>query len=353
MESANKKVSKVLKLDERKKKVLAAIVQDYILTAEPVGSRTIARKYDLGVSPATIRNEMADLEELGLIEQPHTSAGRVPSDFGYRYYVDWLMSKKELTPGEESYIGNRFKKKMKDLEDIVMQATAILSEMSSFTALALGPCLRRSVFGHIQLLGLEPGKALLVVVTKSRLVEHRIIEIPPDVTNEDLKRISVLLNSRLKGLAWEQIKKLTLDDIYLEYFRHREIFSAIISLLEEALNSEEERVYLEGRANISKQPEFKDVERFRGVLSILERKDVIRQLLRDAPATGLTIRIGRENKYEGLEECSIITATYHVYGEIVGSVGILGPRRMDYGRMVSLVEGVTKHLSISLANLLG
>ncbi len=338
-------------MDERKKRVLAAIVQDYVATAEPVGSRTIARKYNLGVSPATIRNEMADLEEMGLIEQPHTSAGRIPSDKGYRYFVDCLMEKYALGRDDEEYIRQSFTRKMQEIETVIQQSAATLSQMTNYAAVALGPQVGKSIY-RIQFLHLEPGKALLVVVTDAKVVEHRLMEIPLSITSMDLERISEVLNSRLHGVSMERIQRETLADIYRELHRQRQLVGAVLDVVEELFRSNQEnRVFLGGMLNILNQPEFRDVSRVKNLLSILEQGNVIRELMQEQPS-GLAVRIGGENRHEGFADCSLVTATYHLDGEVVGMVGIIGPTRMDYARALSLVDYISVHLSDFLAKMI-
>ncbi|WP_227767542.1 heat-inducible transcriptional repressor HrcA [Zhaonella formicivorans] len=340
-------------MDERKKKVLQAIIQDYIATAEPVGSRTIARKYDLGVSPATIRNEMADLEELGYIEQPHTSAGRIPSDLGYRYYVDCLMEKENLNQAEEEYIRYRFSQKMEEIEAVIRQASEVLSEMTNYTALILGPQLGRRTFSQIRLMPLSPGSALMIVVSNSRLVQHRILDIPESITPADLERISLVLNDRLQGFALEQVKRDTLYDIYGELASYKNLVSHVLDVIEQlACSKLNDKVYLGGTLNIFNQPEFKDIDKLKSLLGVLEKESVLKDLMEVKPELGLTIRIGGENKYEEINGCSLITATYQVDGVVLGTLGILGPTRMAYSKAVSLVECVTENLSQVLAKLL-
>lgn len=339
-----------MRLDERKKKVLAAVVQDYILTGEPVGSRTIARRYDLGVSPATIRNEMADLEEMGLLEQPHTSAGRIPSDFGYRYYVDCLMAPERLTPAEEEYVRRRYNQKMLEIEQVLEETARLLSEMTAYTAVALGPSQTNAVIEQVQILPVHSSnKALLVAVTSTGVVEHRIIVIPDTVTPEDLNRISRVLNASLQGLALEELRQAVLRDIYREVAEHRGLVKQIIDLLQQVLSLEgSEKVYLEGIFNILSQPEFKNLERVKDILAFLEREEALRRIFNAIPAQGLTVRIGQENKEEGIDKCSVVTISYSVEGKIMGKVGLLGPTRMQYSRVISVLQCVADSLSRTL-----
>lgn len=338
-------------MDERKKKVLQAIIQDYIFTAEPIGSRTIARKYKLGVSPATIRNEMADLEDMGYIEQPHTSAGRIPSQQGYRYYVDCLMKKHRLTKDEQGYITTGFREKVQDIGRVIQDTSRILSEMTNYTSIVMGPQFEQKTFRHVQLVPIEEGKALLVVVTESGFVQNRILDLPLDVTEQDLHQITQVLNAKLKGLNPDSIKLTLLNEIYSELSKHKRIFEAAVDLIQESFHlSQEDKVYLQGMLKMLNQPEFRDVNKVKTLLTLLEQDEVLHNMMLENAQneTGVTVKIGSENKYEGIQDCSMITATYHIDGKIVGSVGVLGPTRMEYAKVVSVVDFMTQNLSYVL-----
>lgn len=338
-------------MDERKKKVLLAIVKDFISTAEPVGSRTIARKYKIGVSPATIRNEMADLEEMGYIEQPHTSAGRIPSDTGYRYYVDCLMEKESLKEAEQEYIKQRFSKRIRDIQEVINMSAQLLSEMTNYTSLIMGPYQKSDRIKHVALLPLATDKALLVAVSQSNIVSNYLLDIPPSLTEADLERIARVWNNRLKGVAIAEIGQEVLDDIYQELYAYRRVVQAIVEALVGSGEQGSGPVSLSGALNILNQPEFKDLDKVRGILELLEKPDVIREILASSPERGLNIKIGSENELEGINECSVVSATYVVDGELMGHIGILGPTRMDYAKTVTLVEAVAQHLRQAILKL--
>ncbi|WP_461569439.1 heat-inducible transcriptional repressor HrcA [Thermincola ferriacetica] len=334
-------------LDERKKQILLAIIQDYIATAEPIGSRTIARKYKLGVSPATIRNEMADLEELGYIEQPHTSAGRVPSDLGYRYYVDCLMKKSKLTKNEKDAITRGLATRVNEVAQVIEQTNRILSSLTNYTTVVLGPNTGGAI-KHVQIIPLEGGKALVVVVTSVGVVRNRMIDIAESLTPADLEHISRVLNAKLQGLTLESIKMTLIREIYSELAKNEHIFDAAMDLLQGTLNlNSEEKVYLAGTLNIFNQPEFRDINKVKTLLSLLEQDSLLRNLLKESSKNeaGVTIKIGGENELEGFKECSMITASYQIEGEVVGAIGLIGPTRMHYDKAVAMVEFVTQYLS--------
>ncbi len=338
------------RMDERKKQVLAAIVQDYILTGEPVGSRTITRRYNLGVSAATIRNEMADLEEMGLLEQPYTSAGRVPSDYGYRYYVDCLMAPERLTREEVEYVYQRYNQKMLEIEQVLEETARLVSEMTAYTAVAMGPNQDHAVLEQVQIVPVQAtNKALLVAITSTGIVEHRIFTISDNITPEDLARISQVLNTNLQGIALEAMQRAVLKDIYREITEHRSLVKLITDLLQQILVLEgNEKVYLDGIINILSQPEFKDWDKVKEILAFFEREDSLRRIFNASPGGGLAIRIGQENKEEGIDKCSVVTISYAVEGKIIGKVGLLGPTRMHYPRVISVLQCVADSLSRSL-----
>ena len=341
-----------MKLDARKQKVLEAIVIDYIATAEPVGSRTIARKYNLGVSPATIRNEMADLEEMGLIEQPHTSAGRIPSDTGYRYYVDCLMKRAIIAEEVQALIERAFQTKIKQLEDLIQIVGKVLSQITNCTALVLAPQIGKSTLQLIQLMLIEPGKALVVIVTDSGRIENKVLEIPENLTKEDLELVSKILNDKFKGISLNEWKQIMLRDLYSQLITQKKVLTLILELIDTILTVDnEDKVYLGGTLNILNQPEFKDVTKVRNLFELLEKEDVLRELLKDNSGDEVTVRIGTENKYEVMQDCSIITATYRLNGEVIGTIGVLGPTRMHYSKAVSIVEYLTQVLSLSIKKL--
>ena len=341
-------------LDERKQKVLRAIIRDYISTAEPVGSRTIAKKYDLGVSPATIRNEMADLEELGYIEQPHTSAGRVPSDRGYRYFVDCLMKKQQLTTDDEKKILSGYRTKVKDVGTVLKQTNTIMSDITSYTSILTGPEFNKSSLRNVQLVPLDSSRALVVVVADNGLVQTKMIDLPKSINDTDLQKITMVMNAKLEGLSLEDIKMTLIKEIYSELSRHKHIFDAAMDLIQETLDlNNEEKVYLAGTLNILNQPEFRDISKVKTLLSLLEQEKVIKGIITDSGIDddGTHVTIGGENKVEELHNCSTITATYQIDGKVIGSVGVIGPTRMDYEKAVSIVDFMTQHLSKMMSDI--
>ncbi|OAT82304.1 heat-inducible transcriptional repressor HrcA [Desulfotomaculum copahuensis] len=337
-------------MDARKQDILLAIITDYIATAEPVGSRTIARKYRLGISPATIRNEMADLEEMGYIEQPHTSAGRVPSESGYRYYVDYLMKREELSSGEEKLIRENYRSKVKDVGQVIQLTGQLLSQLTRYAAVVMSPRVGPSAFKHVRLIGMGPGRAMMLVVMDNGSLHHRMVEVPESITDPDLETISSVLSAKLQGHTMESIKMTLIKEIYAELARHRNILDLALDLIREGLTVEPgDKIYLGGVFNILNQPEFHNVEKVKTLLSLLEQEEMVCNLLsggEDAP--GVTVRIGNEMHCREIVDCSMVIAPYRISGRAGGSIGVLGPTRMDYAKVVSVVECMTRNLSRAL-----
>lgn len=343
-----------MKMDDRKQKVLLAIVHDFIATAEPVGSRTIAKKYRLGVSPATIRNEMADLEEQGYIEQPHTSAGRIPSEQGYRYYVDYLMKKQELSIEEEALIRREYEAKVRDVGQVIQKTGLLLSQLTHYTAMVLTPQMGTSSFKHIQLVSMHPSQAMVIVVMDNGSVHHRMIEVPESISYTDMETISGVLNAKLQGLAMESIKLTLMKEIYFELAKHKHILDLAMELIQDSLVLKaEDKIYLGGVFNMLNQPEFHNVEKVKTLLGIMEQEKMLRDLLAGGDRSdGVTVRIGGEIKHQDIKECSMITAPYTVCGRRIGSIGVLGPTRMEYAKVVSIVDFMTKNLSQAMERMI-
>lgn len=333
-------------MDDRKRQVLLAIIQDYILTAEPVGSRTISKKYHIGVSPATIRNEMADLEEMGYIEQPHTSAGRIPSDIGYRYYVDFLMEKIKLSNEEEGLIRQFYDRKIAELEGVIRASGELVSKLTSYAAITLGPQFDSSTIKHIDITNIGGERVLLVVVTDTGLVEHRLLDMPGYISQEDLDMVSNVLKERLGGLPLKETGTKIFDEICREVEVKKPFLLDIFQFVEEVLQGGAgSNVYLEGTLNILKHPEFKNIEKVQSLLSLLQQKQLVKDLISQPVPEGLTVKIGGENDYKGIQDCSLITATYSLDDQIIGAIGVLGPTRMEYSKAFSIVDCITEVLS--------
>lgn len=336
-----------MEMDSRKQKILEAVVLDYIKTAEPVGSRTISKKYNLGVSSATIRNEMADLEEMGLIEQPHTSAGRIPSNAGYRYYVDYLINKDSIKAEAREYLAKAIQDKSRQVEEVVEDTLKMLSSATSYTSLMLisNEGGKKQSLQLLQLLLVEPGKALMVIVTEGEKVENRFIAIPPTVTKEDLDLVSLLLNQNLKGIPVDGWQKDMLENIFAELTHQRKVVDAALEMLFSILRREKSsKVYLNGTLNMLSLPEFKDVNRVKTILQTLEDQEVVNTLLEDDKNSDIVVKIGTENIIPEVQDCSVVMATYQLGNDIIGKIGLLGPTRMDYSNAIAILEALAQSL---------
>jgi heat-inducible transcriptional repressor len=332
-------------LSDRQRLILNAIVDNYIHSAEPVGSRTISKREDIGFSSATIRNEMADLEELGYLEQPHTSAGRVPSTKGYRFYVDNLIRPQKLSDLELSKLKQLFAERIHHFEQVIEYTAQILSHLTNYTAIALGPEIFEHRLKHIQIVPLNEKQAVAIIVTHTGRVENKLIDLPFEVHPGEIEKLVNILNSKLTDVPLWQLRQRLYQEIAGEMRRHVEQYEEMLQILETSLSKEEsERVYLRGATKIMDQPEFRDVNKVKDILELLEQSDQLIHML-GAPGEGLQIRIGQENQLDAMKQCSIITTSYFLDGKPVGMVGILGPTRMEYGKVISVLNYLAEGLS--------
>lgn len=344
-------------LDDRKLKILQAIIDDYINTAEPVGSRTIAKKHELGLSSATIRNEMADLEEMGFLEQPHTSAGRVPSNKGYRLYVDKLMQINELTENEIEKIKNEMDIRINELSQIIRTASVMMSKLTKYTSMAVTPHIKQSAIKAIQLVPIEPGKALLIIVTDSNIVRNCMIRVPDNLAPDYIIQVSNLLNDKLKGYTLEMLKSRVISSeieqlASLPYSLVKPIFDGIEDLIT-AIDQPE--VYLEGTTNILNFPEFREIQKAKEFLDVLDEKKIISDILINNldRHNDIIIQIGNENVIDSIKECSLVTTSYNVGDKVIGTIGIIGPTRMEYSKVVSSMNYIRKKINQEILKLLG
>ncbi len=344
-------------LDDRKLRILQAIIDDYIHSAEPVGSRTIAKKHELGLSSATIRNEMADLEEMGFLEQPHTSAGRVPSDKGYRLYVDKLMQINELSDIDIENIRNAMDIKINELSQIIRNASVAMSQITKYTSMAVTPHIKRSVLKAVQVVPIEPGKALVIVVTDSNIVRNNLVRIPEKTTPDFLIQVSNMLNDKLKGYTLEMLKNNLLNGeaeqlTSLPYDLMKPILDGIEDLIKLI---DQPEIYLEGTTNIMNYPEFKEVQKVKEFLSLLDEKKLMSDILNSDhfKTNEIIIQIGNENVIDGIKDCSLVTASYSVDDYVIGAIGIIGPTRMEYSKVVSSMNYIRNKINQEILKLLG
>ena len=344
-----------MSLDGRKLFILQAIIEDYINTAEPVGSRTVSKKYLTNVSSATIRNEMADLEDMGYIEQPYTSAGRIPSDKGYRLYVDYLMGQNIVSEVANEYIRKEFMDTLGEIDRLIKHASKLLSNMTRYTSIAIAPQLSRTCLKQIQFIKIDISSILAVLVTDAGIVKNSVIRVDEDMDVETLNKISRIFNENLSGISLEELMEMDLaniDDFYEGLNGYKDIFIQIFPELFQVLKySNKSEVYHDGASNLLDLPEYNNVERAKEFLSILEENDLLFQILSDA-TNDLSVTIGGENKVEQLKNCSLITTTYSINGRTIGSIGVLGPTRMEYSKVISIVDSLTYNLNSILSKIL-
>ncbi len=332
-------------LDARKKRVLRAVIDDYIESAEPVGSRTLARKYDLGVSPATIRNEMADLEMLGYLEQLHTSSGRIPSSKGYRFYVDGLIPPKPVSDEEKERIDKWYRARVRRIEEVFQETARIISQVTKNVSLVLAPQMTQAQFRCLQFLPLDDRRVITVLMTDAGFIENKILEMPSGATFEDFQRMAKVINMRLEGHTLRTIEQHSLTEIRYE-IRDESLYEAALEIIHRALDSSRrERLYLGGTTQMLEQPEFHDVEKVKDTLLMLEEEELMKDILHAHMGDGLEVTIGQENEDKHFKDSSIITATYHLDGELLGTIAVLGPTRMEYAKAMSLLEYMNQNLT--------
>lgn len=332
-------------LNERKKKILQLIIEDYISTAEPVGSRTIARKYNLGISPATIRNEMSDLEMLGYLEQPHTSAGRIPSAQAYRFYVDSLLEPGALTDNDMALINSWFKERRRSIDEIFQSTAKILSRMTQNVSMVLANKSDTALFRYMKFLPLDDRHAILCIVTDDGSVDNCVVEIPLGMRPEELDYMAGRVSRLLEGKPLSSISETLLSAVHTDIVEDKLLFTSLISTINRmSRRHQQQRVFLGGTKQLLSQPEFRDMDRVRDLLGILEEEKVVRDLLLAGENSGLKITIGSENKFTGIQDCSMVQATYRLNGQVVGTMAVLGPTRMEYSKVISVMDYLHKYL---------
>ena len=334
-----------MELDARKQKVLKAIIDDYIESAEPVGSRTLARKHDLGVSPATIRNEMADLEMLGYLEHLHTSSGRVPSSKGYRFYVNGLIPPKPVSEEEKKLINDWYRTRVRRIDEVFQETARIISKVTKNVSLVLAPQMTQARFRVLQFLPLDDRRVITVLMTDAGFVENKIVEMPAGATFEDFQRMAEVINKNLAGRSLAAISPEKLLPIRDE-IGDEGLYESALEVVNRALESgKQERLYLGGTTQMLTQPEFHDVEKVKHTLMMLEKEELIKDILHAHMGDGLEVTIGQENEDSQMQDSSIITATYHLNGELLGTIAVLGPTRMEYAKAMSLLEYMNDNLT--------
>ena len=335
-----------MELDERKIKILNAIIQTYLETGEPVGSRTISRFTDLKLSSATIRNEMSDLEEMGYILQPHTSAGRIPSDKGYRFYVDNLMKVKseEVVRQNEMMV-----QKVDKLEQVLKQVVKMLATNTNYASLITAPQSQKNKLKFIRLTRVNEEQILAVMMLEGNIIKNKILTVDELVEEEEVVKLNLLLNTYLQGLSLQEINMELLQTMKRQAQGHRKIISDLIDTIVEAIQEEDDtEIYTSGTTNLLKYPELADREKAGQLLYTLEEKQGLNELItageNDENKHGIQVYIGSESPVQSMKDCSIVTATYELEEGVQGTIGIIGPKRMDYKKVVNNLETVMTQL---------
>jgi heat-inducible transcriptional repressor len=337
----------VIDFSERMKKVLGAVIEAYIDTAEPVGSKAIAANLGMNLSSATIRSIMGELEETGFLYQPHTSAGRVPTEKGFRFYVDYLIDVRELDEGERLGIRAKYLGYQAEAEVLFKETSRILSSSSHYLGVVWAPKMSLAVLQHIEFVRLKKHVVMAVLVSPTGFVYHRVIEVERDFSQSELDRLSDYMNSFLTGLSLQQAKEKLIEEMKVEKSMYDHLFSQALRLAEEALSlSDEAEVFIEGRTNIIHEPEFGKISIMTDLFRTFEEKATLVKLLdRCMDPRGLRIAIGSESEVQEMETCSLVTSTYGCRGEVLGALGVIGPRRMNYSRVIPLVDYTAKLLT--------
>lgn len=340
-------------LDDRKEAILRALVSHYVRSGEPVGSKTLVDRFRLGVSPATVRNEMAALEEGGFIYQPHTSAGRIPTDAGYRYFVDAWAQDVELPPRQAEAIRQFFGQPRWELQDSLQKTAELLSRLTKHAAVVFAPALDRSVIRKVELVRLSGNRAMVVLVTDTGRVENHITTIDEGVDDVHLDETGAMLNRIVIDVKLENVAETIRGALERFPLELRDAVSAVASVLDDELAKREtERVFLEGASNIVDESKFADLETVRQVIGALEHRRLLLEVLADALQSETTsVRIGSENPSEPMHYCSVITAPYGLTDSAIGSLAVVGPTRMDYTKTIPAVHEVASALGRMLADL--
>ena len=344
-----------MELDERKVKILKAIIKNYMDTGEPVGSRTISKYLDTKWSSATIRNEMSDLEEMGYIIQPHTSAGRIPSDKGYRFYVDQIMQEKdnEVADMQELMI-----QRVDRLESVLKKLAKILAKDTNYAALISGPQYHRNKLKFIQLSRVDAYKLLLVIVVEGNLIKNTMVDVQEELTDEQILNLNILLNSNLNSLTIEEINLEIIRKMKEQAGSHGQVVDLVLNEVAAAIRADDDdlQIYTSGATNIFKYPELSDNQKASQLLSTLEHTETLQELVNgvnedpNSSENGIQVYIGEESPVQAMKDCSVVTATYELGEGVRGTIGIIGPKRMDYEKVLKTLRTLMTQLDATFKN---
>ena len=333
-------------LTDRSRQILEAIIEDYIRTAEPIGSRTITRRYELSLSPASVRNVMSDLEEMGFLVSPHTSAGRVPTEKAYRFYVDSLVRLNRIAREEREEIRKRCRLTGRDIGEVLKETSRTLSSISHYMGIVMAPRFTANVFRHMEFIKLSGKKILAILVSQSGTVQNKIIETEEELKIDELNRMSNYLNDILQGLTIAQVKNRILEEMQEDKVSYDSLMARALELSRQTLEDGEVEVFIDGQANILDQPEFADVAKMREIIQAFEEKGQLLALLeRCIAAEGVQIFIGSESHLNRMKGMSLVTATYVTGKNTVGILGVIGPTRMGYSKIIPIVDYTAKQVS--------
>ncbi len=350
--SANRKGDAEMSLDERKLKILQAIITDYIATAEPVGSRTIAKKYDLGVSSATIRNEMSDLEEMGFIIQPHASSGRIPSDLGYRLYVDRMLKQQKLGDEDKKIVNTMINRNVNQIEYLMNETARLISKMTNYTTIFSEPVVKNTTFNKVRFMSLNDKDLMIIIAAEGNVIRNKIVTLNYMPEEDRLYEISRVISDKLHGQIIENIDTSLIDQLYNDLNGYDEIVSLLMDFIDEiGKSSGMGKLHFSGTNNILAFPEFSDVEKAKSLFKTLEKTDSLSNLLAENTGKDMQVYIGNETGIEEMKDCSIVTTTYEFGDNITGTIGILGPTRMDYSQVVSVLNSMVENIEDVLTNL--
>lgn len=334
-----------MELDDRKLKILQAIIQNYLETGEPVGSRTISKYTDLNLSSATIRNEMSDLEELGYILQPHTSAGRIPSDKGYRLYVDMMLKEKT---SEVNMMKSILIEKADKMEALLQQVAKLLAVNTNYATLVSAPKYKHKKLKFIQITDVDSTQLLAVIVIDGNIVKNKMISLAEPIDKETILKLNLILNTFLQGLDLTEINLSVIQKMKEQAKESSEILTSILNAISEAISEEDDVIYTSGATNILKYPELTDNNQAAELLYTFEEKQQLSHLMTDINAEnaerGIQVYIGKETPVEAMKECSVVTATYEIEEGVYGKIGIVGPKRMDYEKVVNTLQTLMVNL---------
>ncbi len=346
-----------MELDERKITILKAVIRNYMETGEPVGSRTISKLPEVSLSSATIRNEMCDLEDMGYLIQPHTSAGRIPSDKGYRFYVDEILKEKQTEVQEYKDL---MLQRVDRLELVLKRMAKLIAANTNYTALISGPSAHKAKIKLVQLSRMDERRLLVVIVVEGNIISNRIISVENELTDADLLNLNILLNTSLSGLSINEINLDVIRRLKEDAGTHRDLVESILNELAESFRDDEDlQIYTSGATNIFKYPELTDSENASRLIDTLEEKDELKKIIRnvnqmeDADHDGIQVFIGEESPVPNMNDCSMVTANYDLGGGLRGTIGIVGPKRMNYEKVLSTLRTMMNQLDETFGRIPG